>query len=102
MFWRRIASLVKFYTNQIFFLLSAEKPRSEFSATVWAAVFPVKSRKIDDNLEEAARGDKGKQFTLFVPSFTLSPYSARLCAPCGMTIHGKAPTSSPILTVSAL
>ena len=31
------------------------------------------------------RGDKGKLFILFVPLFTLSPYSARLCAPCGET-----------------
>ena len=45
----------------------------------YAAVFPVKSRKV----KEMTRGDKGKLFTLFVPLFTLSLYSARLCAPCG-------------------
>ena len=31
---QRVASLVKFYTNQKFFLQSAEKPRYEFSARV--------------------------------------------------------------------
>ena len=31
--WQRVASLVKFYTNEKKFLLSAERPRYEFSAT---------------------------------------------------------------------
>ena len=31
------------------------------------------------------KGDKGKLFSLFVPLFTLSSYSARLCAPCAQT-----------------
>ena len=33
MFWQRVASLVKFYTNPKKKLLSAERPRYEFSAT---------------------------------------------------------------------
>ena len=33
MFWQRVASLVKFYTNQKKFLLSAGRPKYEFSAT---------------------------------------------------------------------
>ena len=33
------------------------------------------------------RGDKGKLFTLFVPLFTLSSYSARLCAPCDVSMR---------------
>ena len=33
-FWQRVASLVKFYTNQKVFMLSAERPKYEFSATV--------------------------------------------------------------------
>ena len=34
MFWQRVASLVKFYTNQKVFSLSGERPKYEFSATV--------------------------------------------------------------------
>ena len=34
MLWQRVASLVKFYTNQKKFLLSAEKPRYQFSVRV--------------------------------------------------------------------
>ena len=66
-------------------MLSAEKPRYEFSTTVSRRIckqlFPVKSHKI----KEMTRGDKDKLFSLFVPLFTLSPYSARLCAPCAGT-----------------
>ena len=32
------------------------------------------------------REDKGRLFSIVVPLFTLSPYSARLCAPCGFVI----------------
>ena len=38
MFWHRVASLVKFYTNQKILLLSAEKPRYEFSAKVLSRI----------------------------------------------------------------
>ena len=34
------------------------------------------------------RGDEGKLFSLSVPLFTLSPYSARLCAPCALELEG--------------
>ena len=37
-------------------------------------------------IKEMTRGDKGKLFSLFVPLFTLSPYSARLCAPCNHSV----------------
>ena len=37
--WQRVASLVKFYTKQKIFLLSAERPRYEFSASVLYAGF---------------------------------------------------------------
>ena len=34
LFWYRVASLVKFYTNKTNFSLSAERPRYEFNASV--------------------------------------------------------------------
>ena len=42
------------------------------------------------------RGDKGKLFSLFVPLFFLSPYSARLCAPCGCISTTKVTYTSAI------
>ena len=76
MFWQRVASLVKFYTNQKIFLLSAERPRYMFSVTALrcvtqdlkAAVFPVKSRKI----KEMRTRDKGKLFRHSFRSFIYS------------------------------
>ena len=56
MFWQRVASLVKFYTNQ-FFLFFAERGKAQVrlwrysvNQDLQAVVFPVKLRKIiDDN-----------------------------------------------------
>ena len=62
----------KFIQTKKKILLSAEKPRYEFSARVLRRIFPRKSGKI----KEMTRGDKGKLFSLFVPLFTHSPYSA--------------------------
>ena len=44
MFWERVASLVKFYTNQKNFLLSAERPRYKFSATVLCRICKQRSQ----------------------------------------------------------
>ena len=67
MFWQRVASLVKFYTNQKFFCQARKSLSPSLALQCYVAVFPVKSRKI----KEMTRGDKGKLFTLFVPLFTL-------------------------------
>ena len=47
MFWQRVASLVKFYTNKKKNLLRAERPRYEYSASVlrrFVSSFPSKYR----------------------------------------------------------
>ena len=53
MFWQRVASLIKFIYKQKKSSLRTERPRYEFSAAVFkqnlqAAVFPVKSRKLEE------------------------------------------------------
>ena len=81
MCWQRVASLVKFYTNQKKNLLSAERPRYEFRARVLRRIF--KQRFSQQNLikiKEMTRGDKGKLLILFVPLFTLSLLSKILCS----------------------
>ena len=54
-------------------------------------VFPVKSRKIEGM---TGGGDEGKTFLFFSFLYLLSPYSARLCVPCGQTFLSNTFTNS--------
>ena len=93
MFWQRVASLVKFYTNQKKILPSAERPRYEYSASVLRRICRQQfSQQISRMIKEMTRGDKGKLFIrLFL--YLLSPYSARLCAPCVQTKKNFLPSA---------
>ena len=79
-FGKELPALSNFIQIKNFFLLSAERPRYEFTLQCYAGFV---SSGFPSKFAQDKRDDNRRTVRSFIyPVTVLSPYSARLCAPC--------------------